>query len=178
MAKAAAAGKPGAKDNASNGTAAAGGMPSKFRRISTVSDAPWAAQEKGNTVQGKLLGRHIMNSEPVRYYYQVELTAPCKARQGSGDDAESIDAEKGDVVNLNENYKIKVLTETVVPEMLAGAEYEVFVEFKEKIKLKNGRQMWDAEVGSFQLKPPTRAVVPLPKDSVSTAEGETDATPF
>jgi hypothetical protein len=167
--------KAGGKDAASNGAA---GMPSKFRRISTVSDAPWVAQEKGNIVQGKLLGRHTMNSEPVRYYYQIELSKPCQARQGSGEEAEIIDAVVGDVVNLNENFKIKVLTETVVPEILAGAEYEVYAEFKDKIKLKSGRTMWDVEVGSFQLKPPVRPVQPLPKESMAAGEGEGSDTPF
>lgn len=142
-----------------------------YRRESSVTDAPWVAQEKGNVCEGKLLGRYEMNVEPVRYYYQVELVRECAVRQGTGDDAETVMAEPGTVVNLNENYGIKkALTERVVPEILAGAEYNVFTTFGDKIKLQGGKTMWKTDVFSKLLKPATRPVTSLPKASLGGEE--------
>jgi hypothetical protein len=148
-----------------------------YRRESSVTDAPWVANEKGNVCEGKLLGRYQMNVEPVRYYYQVELIRPTLARQGTGEDAEVIEVEAGHVVNLNETSQVaKALTERVVPEILAGAEYNIWVEFGDKIKLKGGgKTMWKVDVFSKQLKAPTRPVIALPK---SQLEGEGASTPF
>lgn len=138
-----------------------------YRRESSVTDAPWVAQEKGNVCEGKLLGRYEMNVEPVRYYYQVELIRQCMVRQGTGEEAEIITVEPGTVVNLNENYGVKkALTERVVPEILAGAEYNVFVTFGDKIKLQGGKTMWKTDVFSKLLKPATRPVTSLPKEQL------------
>lgn len=176
MAKAQASGGNG-KGKAAEAPA---GVPAGFRRRSTVSDANWVANEKGNVCHGTLLGRHAMSTEPVRFYYQVELKSPCKVRVGKGDDAEVQQAEVGEVVNLNENFKLACLKELEIPEILAGAAYEVYVTFEDKIKIGGGKTMWNIEVSSKQLKAPTSAVRPLPKDDVAAGddEGAEGSAPF
>lgn len=177
MATAAAKGKAAPAGGKNGASESNGGAPAGFRRRSTVSDANWVATEKGNSVHGKLLGRHEMSTTPVRFYYQVELLKPCKVRVGSGEDVEIEDAAVGDVVNLNENKKLECLKEIEIPEILSGAEYEIFVEFGGKRNIGGGKTMWDINVSSKSIKGPTRPVVALPKGSSAEGEGS-EAAPF
>jgi len=169
-----------AKGAGANGEGAKpAGPPAGYRRRSSVSDASWVAQQQGNICNGKILGRHAMQQTPVRYYYQIELLKPCKVRVGRGEDAEIEEVPAGEVVNLNETYQIAVLKEIEIPEILAGAEYNVWAEFKNKIKVANGtRTMWNVDVSSVQVKPPTREVRPLPKDDDAEGEEGAAAAPF
>ena len=57
--------------------------------------------------------------------------------------------EAGAVVNLNYGPKTKGL-EDLVPAILAGAEYHVWVNVIDKFKISGGRTMWDMDV---QVKP-------------------------
>lgn len=149
-----------------------------YRRESSVTDAPWVAQQKGNVVEGKLLGRYEMNVDEKRYYYQVELDRPCKARQGTGEEAEIIDVPAGTVVNLNENHNVKrALTERIIPEILAGAEYNIAVAYGDKIKLGGGRTMWKIEVWSKMRKAPIRPVSALPASMVASTTSD-EGPPF
>jgi hypothetical protein len=116
------------------------------------------------------------NSDPIRYYYQIELTAPCKVRIGRGEDAEVQEAQAGEVVNLNENHKTACLKELEVPEIIAGAVYDVWVKFEDKIKIGGGKTMWNIDVQSKQLKAPTSQVRPL-IDS-GAASGGDEESPF
>jgi hypothetical protein len=161
--------------NGANGEAAEPTMPAGFRRRNAVTDAPWVHGEKGNVCQGNLLGRYQMqgNVQGSRYYYQVELVKDCKVRMGRGDDAEIVMAKKGDVVNLGESYKIACLKEVEIPELLAQAEYQVWVHFKDKIKISGGRSLWNTEVTSRRTKAPIGEVRALPADDAS--EGEADS---
>jgi len=153
-------------------------LPAGFRRRSSVTDAPWVAQEKGNVCRGHLLNRYPMNGmEPARYYYQIELTAPCKVRVGRGDDAEIQQAEAGEVVNLNENHKTSCLRDVEIPEVIAGAAYDVIVQFGDKMKIGGGKTMWKIDVSTKQLKAPTSQVRPL-VDVGASASGEGEEAPF
>ncbi len=155
-------GGSGSGNGAQPSTPAMSGPPSGFRRQSSVSDAPWVEQKEGNVCFGKLINRYPMNNQdPPRYYYQVELKTPCLVRIGRGDDAEVKEAKVGEVVNLNENYKSSCLRDQVIPEIIAGAEYEVWAKFESKISLQGGRTMWNIDVHTKQLKPPTSAIRPL-----------------
>lgn len=173
MAKAAAA-----KNSESTGGApeASPNPPSGFKRRSAVTDAPWVETAKGNVCQGRLLNRYVMNnSDPVRYYYQVELSHPCQVRIGRGEDAEVQTAQAGEIVNLNENHKTSCLKEVEVPEIIAGGVYDVWVKFEDKIKIGGGKTMWNIDVQSKQLKAPTSQVRPLLDDG---GDGGADDTPF
>jgi hypothetical protein len=171
----------GASDAGESNGATSGAVapPSGFRRRSTVSDAPWVKQETGNTVFGKLIGRYLMQGAGVqggsRYYYQIELLWPCTATKGSGEEAETVDAKKGDIVNLGEQFKLKVLAEHEWPEILAGAAYDVWAQYKKKIKIGGGRTMWDIDVHTKCTQAPTRQVRPLPPEGVPAAEGDGDS---
>ena len=155
-------------------------MPKGYRRRSAVTDAPWFTNKVGNVAHGKLLGRYIMTGvEPPRAYYQVELVAPCTVTVGRGDDAEEEEAAAGDVVNVGENFKLKCLKEVEVPELLAGAEYNVWIDIQKKIKLKGGKTMWVIDVASRRLKGPTGDVRPLPPDATTSTGGEAESeAPF
>ena len=154
-------------------------MPSGYRRRSAVTDAPWFTNKVGNVAHGKLCGRFMMTGvEPPRAYYQVELLAPCTVTVGRGDDAEEQQAAAGDVINVGENFKIKVLRDIEIPELNAGAEYNVWIDIQKKIKLKGGKTMWVIDVASKRTKGPTGEVRPLAPDTAGDGAGEEGSTPF
>jgi hypothetical protein len=153
--------------------------PSGFRRVNSVTDAPWVKGQEGNVVFGKLINRYGMQGQALpgssNHYYQIELLEACAVTKGKGDDAEVVEAAVGDIVNLGENKQIASLKDVVVPEINAGAEYQVWIKFKNKIKISGGRTMWNIEVLSKSLRGPSRAVIALPPETDS--EGS-DANPF
>jgi hypothetical protein len=152
------------------------GPPAGFRRRSAVTDAPWFHQAEGNVCYGKLLGRYIMQVDPPRPYFQVELYQPSTVTVGRGDDAEQVEAKAGDVVNVGESYKLQCLKEVEIPEILAGGEYDVWVEVQKKIKVGQGRTMWVIDVQTKRTKAPTGEVRPLPPET-SSGDGDSDS-PF
>ena len=166
--------------NGKNDVQAAASMPDGFRRRTSVSDAPWLSLETGNTMTGRLVGRFLMQgTEPIRAYYQVELTSgSVKVRKGSGDDAEVVEAKAGDVINVNESAKIRYLKDKEIPEVLAGAEYDLWMRVGEKLKLKGGRTMWDIDSGVKMVKAPTSEVRPLPPDVATGGEAAAEEDAF
>ena len=62
-----------------------------------------------------------------------------------------VQAEVGAVVNLNYGPKTKTL-EPLVPEILRGAEYQVWVACGGKFGITKGRTMWDLDVQIQQTK--------------------------
>jgi len=163
------------KENGSNGTADHS-LPAGYRRVVSISDAPWFHLEEGNVMRGKVNNRFIMNTEPKRAYYQVELlglregAGPTKVRQGRGDDAEVVEAASGDVINLGESYKAQVLKDQVIPGILAGGEYEIYVVVGAKVKAKGGRTLWDLDIGVKETKAPTRPLQALPADEAGAGD--------
>lgn len=156
------------------------GLPAGFRRRNAVTDAPWFTAKEGNVAFGKLLGRYVMqNVDPARAYYQVELYKACTVTVGRGNEAEEKEAAKGEVVNVGETFRLQCLKEIEIPEIMAGGDYDVFIEVEKKIKLSGGKTMWVIEVGSKCTKRPTGEVRPLPKDEsvLEGAEGEA-GSPF
>jgi hypothetical protein len=155
------------------------GPPAGFRRRSAVSDAPWFTNKEGNIAHGKLIGRYIMQGvEPPRPYYQVELYSSATVTVGRGDDAEEREASAGEVINVGESYKLKCLIDVEIPEILAGADYDVWIEVDKKIKVGQGRTMWMIDVQSKRTKSPTGEVRPLPKEALGGEEGEASDSPF
>jgi len=146
--------------------------PAGFRRRAAVTNAPWVKSLEGNVCVGRLIGRYAMqgNVQGSTHYYQVELTKPCKVTVGRGEDAEVQDAKAGDVVNLGESYKIACLKEVEIPEILAQAEYDVWVHFQEKIKITGGRTMWVIDVQSRRTKAPSGEVRALAPDAPTEGE--------
>jgi hypothetical protein len=134
--------------------------PAGYRRTTAVDDAPWVQAQVGNVLNGRLIDRFVMNTSPKRAYYQVELFEPCAVRVGRGDDAEVVQAEKGDVVNLGETFRMTAIKDRIIPEVRAGAVYDLWI-------------LW-------QVKPPSAPIQPLPPDETSPAEegAEGEEAPF
>jgi len=144
--------------------------PSGFRRLSAVQDAPWVHFQEGNVVHGDLLGRYIMQTDPPRPYYQVELIAPCTVRIGKGDEAEISQAPKGSVVNLGETFQLSCYKESAA-EVNAGAKVEVWCAVKRKVKREGGKTLWILDPQAKRLKAPTSPIVPI-VDAPSQAPAE------
>jgi hypothetical protein len=153
--------------------------PAGFRRRAAVSEAPWYKNKERNVAYGKILGRYAMQQEPVRYYIQIELYKESIVTVGRGDDAEEAVAKTGDVINIGETYKMECLRDVEIPEILAGAEYDLWVFTEKKIKLKSGgKTMWIMDVQTKQRKAPTSEVRPLAMTAKESAEGEGGEAPF
>jgi hypothetical protein len=165
--------------NAGGDEASEKNAPAGFRRVNSVSDAPWVKTQEGNVVYGNLINRYSMQGQQLpgssNHYYQVELLESCMVTKGKGDDAEVIEAAAGDIVNLGETKQIASLKDVVIPEINAGGAHQVWVKFKNKIKISGGRTMWNTEIHSKPTRAPSRPVVALPPET--DAEGS-DANPF
>ena len=171
-------GKQGVFPSAPTGSGVSAGVPvgppAGFRSM-TAASAPWALKEVGAVVTGELLGRYEIDSgSAARGYYQVRVTQPCQATSGKGEDREVVEVHKGEIVNLNENHKIK---QGGLPELAdvvgRGGRVMVWVKFGEKIELRNGNSMWDAEVYSQIVEGPR-----FEKSIVAESATADDATPF
>lgn len=134
--------------------------PDGFRRVGSVANAPWFNLKKGNTLLGILENVYERPDERVKTkdgspgkskFFQVKLLEPCECRSGRGEDAKMVKAEAGSVVNLNYGPKTKGL-EDLVPSILAGAEYQVWVSCGDKFKISGGRTMWDLDVNQKLIK--------------------------
>jgi len=134
--------------------------PEGFRRVGSVANAPWFNLKKGNVLLGILENVYQRPDERVKTkdgspgkskFFQVKLLEPCECRSGRGEDAKMVRAEAGAVVNLNYGPKTKGL-EDLVPSILAGAEYQVWVLCGDKFKISGGRTMWDLDVNQKLIK--------------------------
>ena len=135
--------------------------PEGFRRVGSVSNAPWFLFEAGATLLGVLENVYERPDERVpkekggvSKFFQVKLLQPIMVRKGKGEDAEMMEAQAGDVVNLTYGPKTKEL-EKLVPDILAGAEYQVWILVKNKFKLTAGKSMWDMDIQIQQTKAKT-----------------------
>ena len=137
--------------------------PEGFRRVGSVANAPWFNLKRGNTLFGILENVYERPDERVKTkdgspgkskFFQVKLLEPCECRSGRGEDAKMVRAETGAVVNLNYGPKTKEL-ENMVPSILAGAEYQVWVFCGDKFKISGGRTMWDLDVNAKLIKAAT-----------------------
>jgi hypothetical protein len=150
------------KSSAPNANASkAVNVPAKYRRLGSVSNAPWFNLEPGNSFEGKLLGVYERVNERANQpnqpkmvkFYQVQLSTPCAVKVGKGEEASIQTAEVGTVINLNHAKKVEDLLPCAL-EIKHGAEYNVFVACGKKHALKNGNTMWDMTTGVEQVKAP------------------------
>ena len=129
--------------------------PERFVRVGSVADVPWVALEEGNVVQGHLLGLYTRDDGRAKsgksQFFQVELTEPCRVREGRGEDAQIRQASAGETVNLNHNPRTAAM-DPYCKELLAGAKYEVRVVNQGLMNLKNGNTMWNFDVFAHQLR--------------------------
>ena len=129
--------------------------PEGFRRIGGVADAPWFNIKTGNTLKGVLDGCYERvdprSKTGKSKFFQFVLLEAAEVRQGRGEDMKLIQAPAGTVVSINFTPKTKPL-EDYIPEIVRGAEYQVWIGCGKKIPLKNGNTMWDLDVRVNQTK--------------------------
>jgi hypothetical protein len=128
--------------------------PDGFRRIGSV-DAPWFNIKPGNTllaVLDNLYERDDVRSKTGKsQFFQLTLLEPAEVRQGKGEDVQLVMAPAGTVVSLNYTPKTKPL-ELHIPDIVRGAEFQVWIGCGQKKQLKNGNTMWDLDVRVNQTK--------------------------
>jgi len=138
-------------------------IPSKYRRLGNVANAPYFNLAQGNSFEGKLLGVYERVNERAKgdkdqpatvKFFQLELLTAAEVTEGKGDARTIKQADPGTVINLNCSVKTDVLIPCAL-EIKNGAEYNVFIHCGKKITLENKNTMWDVTVGVDQVKAPT-----------------------
>jgi hypothetical protein len=116
----------------------------------------WVKPEEGIIVRGKLLerktvvvGRPLARPDTVAGYFQVQLTAPCRvsflkdAEHGLWQESEAM---PGDIVNVLEYQKLRVITDAIIPQMDLGLSFEVNIAFQRRLMIRRFRAVWDIDV--------------------------------
>lgn len=141
-----------------HGTGAAATMaraPEGFRRIGSVSDAPWFNIKTGNTLKAVLENCYERvdprSKTGKSKFFQMVLLEPAEVRQGRGEESKVLQAQAGTVVSVNFTPKTQPL-ESYIPDIVRGAEFQVWIGCGKKITLKNGNTMWDLDVRVNQTK--------------------------
>ena len=141
-------------------------VPSKYRRLGNVANAPYFNLAQGNEFEGKLLGVYERVNERAKSdpklpamvkFFQLELLTTAEVKEGKGEAATIKQAEPGTIINLNCSTKTADLIPPAL-EIKHGAEYNVFVHCGKKMPLANKNTMWDITVGVEQVKAPVIAV--------------------
>jgi hypothetical protein len=150
--------------------------PKGFRNLGSVTADCWFALKPGNVIQGKLLGCYSRDDKRTKSgkseFFQIVLTEPCECRYGRGEKVSFKMAPVGSTVNLNCNTKTEVLKD-LIPDLMRGAEYEVWVHCIKKITLQNGNTMWDIMPSANQLVAPKAVESPdFGGDGEDEGEGE------
>lgn len=155
-----------------NSAKAGNGMarpPEGFKRLGSVTNAPWFSLKEGNILYGVLENVYARPDERApktkdgkmgsSKFFQVKLLEGCEVRTGRGEDAKVARANPGDVVNLNYGPKTKAL-EPLCPQILQGAEYHVWIKVLKKFKISAGRTMWDLDQNVVCKRPPAASDEP------------------
>lgn len=131
--------------------------PGKSRRLGTATAVGWFLLVEGNVLVGRLLGgyerRDPLQPLGTSRFYQVELLRTARVRAGWGEEARNVVARAGEVVNVNFGPKTRAW-DALLPEIQAGAEYEVGVRCKDKVPLTAGRSVHDMDVFARRTKEP------------------------
>lgn len=114
-------------------------IPDGFERIDQPDIEGWWKPEKGDTIQGRIIGNTVLsgvNGSP-RDTLLIQLIAPAKAIV----DNEPSTLEKGQVIGVSVRHKLKPLMHYV------DSKSYVFIRATHKQKLSGGRTLWDFEIG-------------------------------
>lgn len=135
--------------------------PEGLARVGSVANAPWFNLAAGNVCHGMLENMYLRPDERAKAsggkskFFQIRLLSDAQVRFGRGKEAKVGMAKAGDVVNLNYGPKTMVF-ETYVPDILRGAEYEVWCHVTgEKFDIGKGQTMWPIDVRAGMKKAPT-----------------------
>lgn len=112
----------------------------------------WAKKEKGNVIQGRLLGRFTMGED--RSFYQIKLDKPTKAIAGRGDETQEVTLEAGKLVNVDESKAMEDLRKYAE----SGGVYDVWIMYGDKQKTPDGGSFWPIVNGprAKQVKAPPK----------------------
>jgi hypothetical protein len=153
--------------------------PEGFRRVGSVANAPWFLLEKGNVLFGVLENMYERPDERTQSgksnFFQVKLLQSAKVRSGRAENAKVTVAESGTVVNLNYGPKTKELAK-LVPDVLKGAEFQVWAVCGDKFGISKGRTMWDLDVQVMQTKAVTVSAEDAPDFGDPDVDDSAEAT--
>lgn len=133
--------------------------PAGFQRSGSANAVGWWVQsEAGNVLSGKLLGmfkrKDQLRQEGSSKFFQVLIDQPTKVRAERGTEAHEVEAQPGDVVNVNYGPKTSPW-EDFMSDIKRGAEFVVWCVAKgRKIKIGGGRTMHDIDVRHRMITPP------------------------
>jgi hypothetical protein len=138
-------------------------VPEGFQRSGSANAVGWFNMGKlGNTLRGILIGqfkrKDQLRAEGTSDFFQVQIKEPCEVRSERGEDAKMIQANPGDVVNVNYGPKTKGW-ESLMGDIKRGAEYEVFGRIiGTKVKLQAGKTMHNFDVFHKMISAPSAEV--------------------
>jgi hypothetical protein len=159
--------------------------PSGFNKIGFASNAPWFNLVEGNQLRGTLINvferTDLRMESGTSKFFQVELLEPALVRKGKGEKAVVVEAAAGTIVNLNCNAKTQEF-EALIPEIVRGAEYQVFVHVGKRFPISRGRTMWDITAAVKLVKPALGTKIASksdaePENVAPEAASEIDAEP-
>lgn len=140
--------------------AATPAAPAGYQRSGSANAVGWWNQAKAaNVLSGKLVGmferKDQLRQEGTSKFFQVELDQPCEVRAERGDDAKMVQANVGDVVNVNFGPKTKAW-ESFMSDIKQGAVYAVWANPSgKKVKISSGRSMHDIDARHMLVTPPS-----------------------
>ena len=151
--------------------------PAGMQRSGSANAVGWWDQATaGNVLSGRLVGmfqrKDVLRQDQggTSKFFQVEIDAPCQVRAERGTEAHMVQANAGDVVNVNYGPKTKPW-EDFVADVKRGAEYVVWANpAGKKIKIAGGRSMHDIDARHKMVTPPTD--VPEFADDADAGEAE------
>ena len=138
-------------------------VPAGFQRSGSANAVGWFDMATlGNTLSGVLIGmferKDKLRESGTSNFFQVTVDRPCQVRADRGEDAAMVQANAGDVVNVNYGPKTKNW-EPLIADIQRGAEYSVFgVIAGSKVKLDGGRTMHNFDVYQKMTRPPSEDV--------------------
>ena len=154
--------KPSVEQTTGNGIPE---LPEGFELVTQADGIQtWYRPKIGKVVFGRLLGRFERKSGRAQAFYQVKLYHPCEGIQGRGDDAEVVELQKGDVLNVNETSALEELHALAASDGI----FDVHITPLEKVDLPNGNTFWCMRIG----KKTVRAATSIP--DVSKAQKGND----
>ena len=126
-------------------------IPTGFNRVGCVEGAPWFALQKGNVLEGRLLGKYDREDRRSKTgkssFFQVDLLASTTVRVGRGSEASFEQAQPGQVVNVNMGPKTMVLSD-YCEAVARGGSILLILRVGDKIELPNGNSIWDIQVAT------------------------------
>jgi hypothetical protein len=114
-------------------------LPAGLTKRTAFKASGWVAKEPGTIVYGLIVGRFSRVDKKDQHYYQIRLYRPCKVII----DKEEVEANKGDIINVDENAQL-----TALKEGMDEGDTVAYVEYIEQRPQKRdpAKTFWEIEV--------------------------------